>query len=119
MMTVFDLALEARDESRNIARSYSLRVGRDLFGTWVMELQHGRRGTRGRLRLLAFGDEAEVRREVRRRLKRRASAPKRIGVGYRTINVDGAAWLAGEPAFETVKVKPKNQQDRVQAHGKP
>jgi len=100
VITVFEVSLEAHDPSKNLARSYSLRVGQDLFGAWQLELQHGRIGTRGRVRHLAFDTPASVRAEVRRRLKRRESAPRRIGASYQVIAVEGLAWLA-EPAQQS------------------
>jgi hypothetical protein len=89
----FAIALEARDPSRGLARTYRLAVGRDLFGTWVIELRHGRIGCPGRLRQLAVNSEAAARAEIRRRLKRRASAPRRIGTRYQVVDLQGDAWL--------------------------
>jgi predicted DNA-binding WGR domain protein len=90
----FMIALEARDPARNLARAYGLEAGQDLFGTWVVELRHGRIGRRGPTRLLAFDSEAATRAEIhRRRLERRATAPCRIETGYQVVDLQGDAWL--------------------------
>lgn len=96
MIARFAIALEARDAARNLARAYGLEAGQDLFGTWVVALQHGRIGRPGRLRQFAVASEAAARAEIRRRLKRRATAPRRIGVSYQVVDMEGGAWLAGE-----------------------
>jgi hypothetical protein len=83
MMDAFHAVLEARDPSRGIARAYRLEAGTDLFGAWLVEVTFGRIGTRGRTVRYAVRDEAEARKLVARTLRRRAGAPKRIGVGYR------------------------------------
>jgi hypothetical protein len=93
VIAAFAIALEARAPDLGLARAYRLRVGQDLFGVWVVELQHGRIGTAGRLRQMAFDSPDGARAEIRRRLKRRASAPRRIGVGYRVVGLDGGTWL--------------------------
>jgi predicted DNA-binding WGR domain protein len=89
----FAIALEARDPALSLARAYGLEAGQDLFGTWVVELRHGRIGHRGRTRLLAFDSEVAARAEIRRCLKRRATAPRRIGTGYQVVAMEGGAWL--------------------------
>jgi hypothetical protein len=82
MMSIFTAYLEARDPPRGCFRSYRLEAGPDLFGTWLVDATFGRIGTRGRtIRHVAI-DEASARRIVKKRLQRRASAPKRIGVPY-------------------------------------
>jgi predicted DNA-binding WGR domain protein len=95
MLTTFSIDLEARDQAQNLARSYGISAGRDLLGAWVVEVRHGRIGTYGRVRHLAFDDEASARAEIRPCLKRRASAPRRIGAVYRTVPGEGQVWLEG------------------------
>ncbi len=83
MMNAFSALLEARDPALGRFRSYHLQAGTDMFGTWLVEVNYGRIGTPGRrLRYLA-SDEAEARKLVQRNLRRRATAPRRIGVAYR------------------------------------
>lgn len=73
---------EARDEERNIARSYRLSIGTDLFGWLIVEKQWGRIGSAGREQRLAFENAEAAQRHTRAVIARRASAPHRIGAAY-------------------------------------
>ena len=84
--------LEAVDAARNIARRYTIAVSRDLFGCAIVEFAWGRIGTRGQRRMVSFGTARDADRFVQALLRRRAGAPKRIGVAYARIH-DGV----GEP----------------------
>lgn len=79
------LFLEARDPSRNVARRYFLRVSPDLFGAVIVELAWGRIGTAGQERRLSFQDLRGARLFVRKVLRRRKSAPGRIGTSYKVV----------------------------------
>ena len=68
-----------------------LEAGRDLFGAWTTEVQFGRIGRAGRTLQRSFAAEADLRAFVRARLRRRASAPERIGVAYRCLDADAAS----------------------------
>ena len=81
----FTILLEARDPARNRWRAYRIAAGQDLFGVWIVELTYGRIGARGHTKTVAVEDEAAARHYVQRCLKRRATAPKRIGIGYKVI----------------------------------
>jgi predicted DNA-binding WGR domain protein len=74
--------LEARDPERNIHRAYSLAYGQDLFGNWVVETTYGRIAGKGRT-IVTVVDNEEALKYVQKSLKRRQSAPKRIGVAYK------------------------------------
>jgi predicted DNA-binding WGR domain protein len=74
--------LEAKDASRNVYRAYSIAYGQDLFGNWVVETTYGRIGGKGRTIVTVVNNEDEALNYVQKALKRRQSAPKRIGVGY-------------------------------------
>jgi hypothetical protein len=79
-------------------------AGTDLFGVWVVEISYGRIGTAGRSRSYLVRDEGEARRLAQSILKRRATAPRRIGVPYRVRElIDPAGWagvLCDNPARE-------------------
>lgn len=77
--------LEAIDRPRNIARRYSVALTRDLFGSSIVEFSWGRIGTRGQSRTVSFAQGSEADRFIARLLRRRAGAPKRIGVAYREV----------------------------------
>jgi predicted DNA-binding WGR domain protein len=75
--------LEARDPERNIHRAYSIAYGQDLFGNWIVETTFGRIGGKGRTLVTVVKSEDEALQFVRKSLKRRESAPKRLGIGYK------------------------------------
>ncbi|MBE7456082.1 MAG: WGR domain-containing protein [Planctomycetia bacterium] len=82
MLDLLTIALEAHSDERNHHRRYEVSVGRDLLGDWVVTVRYGRVG--GPLRELRFGspDAEAARAIVHDRLRRRLSAPKRIGCRY-------------------------------------
>ena len=90
-MMDFAIQLEARDPARNIWRSYAITAGQDLFGDWIVVMNYGRIGARGTTRTVLLSDEEATRRYVRQCLKKRESAPKRIGVGY-TVKGFSGTW---------------------------
>lgn len=98
MIPAFAISLEARDPAKRIARAYRIAGGRDLFGTCIVELQYGRIAAHGRVRQLAFDTDSAARTEICQRLKRRHSAPRRIGVPYRVVSIEGDAWLSPTPS---------------------
>ncbi|MDQ2893840.1 MAG: WGR domain-containing protein [Pseudomonadota bacterium] len=77
--------LEAVDGARNIRRSYSITSARDLFGHMIVELHWGRIGGRGQGMAVSFSCPRAAERFVAQTLARRASAERRIGVGYRPV----------------------------------
>lgn len=58
-------------------------ASRDLFGASIVEFAWGRIGTKGQERAVSFDGDDEASRFASQLLRRRASAPKRIGVAYR------------------------------------
>ena len=83
-----DRELQASDPAANRRRTWRLEAGRDLFGAWTTEVQFGRIGCPGRTLRRAFVTGAELKAFVRTRLRRRATAPARIGVAYRCVRTD-------------------------------
>jgi hypothetical protein len=98
------LALEAHNPARNHHRAYVVEVGEDLLGDWVVTVHFGRAVRPGRVRTYthAVASLDEARAFVRSRLRRRLSAPKRLGCGYRltaaALDPGGelAAWVPDE-----------------------
>jgi len=89
----FRITLEARNPARGCLRHYRVEAGTDLFGVWVVEISYGRIGTVGRSRSFVVRDEAQARRLAQSILKRRATAPRRIGVAYRILElIDPGGW---------------------------
>ncbi len=92
-MLDFRIILEARNPPRRCSRQYRVEAGIDLFGSWVVEISYGRIGAAGRSRSFVVRDEGEARRLIQGILKRRATAPRRIGVAYRIRElIDPAGW---------------------------
>ena len=76
------ISLVARDDARNIARSYWVERSPDLFGYTVVEWHWGRIGTAGQSRKASFELAEQADAWVRQLLRRRDSAPRRIGISY-------------------------------------
>jgi predicted DNA-binding WGR domain protein len=74
--------LEAVDRGRNIARRYAIAQSQDLFGSAIVQFWWGRIGTLGQSRTVSFAVRQDADRFVAQLLRRRAGAPRRIGVGY-------------------------------------
>lgn len=93
--TAFEITLHARNQATRCARSYRITAGPHLFGRWLVAITYGRIGATGRALNVCATDEADARNIVRRRLKRRTTAPKRIGVPYKVLErYDPDQWLA-------------------------
>lgn len=83
MLDLLTIALEAHREERNHHRRYELSVARDLLDHWVVTVRYGRVGT-PLLELRTGGPHVEgAKAVVEDRLRRRLSAPRRIGCRYR------------------------------------
>jgi predicted DNA-binding WGR domain protein len=90
-MTSLHILLEARSAVRRCWRAYEIEVGADLFGAWLVEMSYGRIGTMGRSKIRSFATAADAQAEVNGCLRKRASAPRRIGVAYRLRRASQAA----------------------------
>jgi hypothetical protein len=77
--------LQARCNTKNIARSYEITVTKDLFGRWIVALAWERIGGAGSRLSVSFESEPAARQFIDRTLSRRASAPRRIGVEYQLV----------------------------------
>lgn len=88
-MIVYTLLLQAKAPEKNVFRSYHIAAGQNLFGQWIVELTYGRIGAKGRTYTLLAADEDEARKLVRQCLKRRRTAPRRVGVAYELVDVKG------------------------------
>ncbi|QDV90904.1 hypothetical protein RAS2_19890 [Phycisphaerae bacterium RAS2] len=96
MFDLLTIALEAHSEELNRHRRYEVSVGRDLLGDWVVWVHYGRVGTPLRELRLVSPDLEEARTVVQDRLRRRLSAPKRIGCRYtlRQLNTPNGMQLS-------------------------
>jgi predicted DNA-binding WGR domain protein len=82
-MTSLHILLEARSVARRCWRAYEIDVGTDLFGAWLVEMSYGRIGAMGRTKFRSFATAADAQAQVHACLRKRARAPRRIGVAYR------------------------------------
>ena len=96
MNLAFSTLLHACDPARNHWRSYRVEAGQDLLGDWLVEVTFGRIGPGGRTVRYVARDEAGARGLARACLRRRASAPRRIGVPYEERSrFDPNGWTEG------------------------
>jgi hypothetical protein len=92
---VFAIELQAVSPQAQHRRAYEIHVGSDLFGQLVVTIDFGAIGARGQRRVHLVADIAEAQAVVRRALRRRLTAPRRIGVTYRVVAChDPGCWLA-------------------------
>jgi predicted DNA-binding WGR domain protein len=66
-------------------RAYRITLTRDLFGAFMVETRYGRIGSYGHTLTHSFDDETAARGFMDTCLRRRQSAPKRIGVTYEPV----------------------------------
>src|SRR5271166_6974908 len=98
-MTSLHILLEARSAARRCWRAYEIEVGTDLFGAWMVEMSYGRIGTMGRSKVRSFATAADAQAQVHACLRKRATAPRRIGVRYRLQRASQAgSW--SEPGLD-------------------
>lgn len=99
MDNLMTLSLEAHSAEHNHHRRYEITIGRDMLDDWTLAVRYGRVGRRGQEQRYSANDASEIRAIIRDKLRRRISAPKRIGCRYRLVNVSAAdemkvnAWL--------------------------
>jgi predicted DNA-binding WGR domain protein len=86
MLAETAIELEARYPEMNRMRRWSAQLGQDLFGMWIVDIEFGRIGTRGRQLRRVFPSQPAARAYLGIGLRRRATAPARIGVTYRCVH---------------------------------
>jgi predicted DNA-binding WGR domain protein len=102
MDNLLTIAFEAHHAGKNHHRRYEVRIGRDLLDDWTVAIRYGRIGQRSQERLYGSSEPEAIRAILRDRLRRRLSAPKRIGCPYRLTTFsqaggfDAAEWLPGD-----------------------
>src|SRR5262249_7778057 len=102
MDNLLSLAFEAYNIEQNHHRHYAVTLGRDLLDHWTVANRDGRTGQAGQDRRYADDDAKAIQAIIRDRLRRRLSAPRRIGCAYPLAaysaapGFDAAAWLPGE-----------------------
>ena len=82
-VTSLSIKLEARSAVHRCFRAYQIDVDTDLFGVWLVEMSYGRIGGLGRSKIRSFTTIEGAQAQVHACLRKRATAPRRIGVAYR------------------------------------
>ena len=82
MLAETRIGLEARNPLANRMRRWSVEIGQDLLGMWLVDIEFGRIGSKGRRLQHVFFDEPTAHAYVGQALRRRATARARIGVAY-------------------------------------
>jgi hypothetical protein len=102
MDNLLTIAFEAHHSERNHHRRHQVTVGCDLLDDWTVAICYGRADQEGRELHCASPKPDDMKAVIRDRLRRRPSAPKRIGFAYRLSaftaapGFDTSAWLPGE-----------------------
>lgn len=102
MDNLLTVAFEAHSPERNHHRHYTVIVGRDLLEDWTVSIRYGRTGQGGRELRYASPRAEDMQKVIRDRLRRRLSAPRRIGCPYRLSvfssapGFDTSDWVPGE-----------------------
>ena len=102
MDNLLTIAFEAHNDENNHHRRYQIVLGRDLLDDWPVGINYGRCGQRSQEKRFASTRAEEMQALIRTRLRRRLTAPKRIGCAYRlsTFNIapgfDPSTWLPGD-----------------------
>lgn len=92
---LFACDLQATLPEANLARAYRVVVQRDLFGLYTVDITFGRIGSFGTTRRYAVTDINAVRAKLREVLRRRLTAPRRLGTAYVCLSLfDPHGWLA-------------------------
>jgi len=84
-MNLLGILLHAKNPEHNIARAYTIRMGQDLFGNWIVQIIYGRIGTKGIEKNYLCSSKDHALEKVREVLKRRKSAPQRLGCPYKKV----------------------------------
>jgi predicted DNA-binding WGR domain protein len=90
MENLLELSLEAHNPQANHHRRYEICVGSDLFGESTVTFRYGRTGRGGQEMRHGSADPAFLRSLIRKHLRRRLSAPRRIGCRYELTRLSTA-----------------------------
>lgn len=94
---LFAVQLAADNDTLNHHRVYRMEVALDLLGDVLVTISHGRSGRLLSARTIPVENVEAAQSLVRAKLRRRASAPRRIGCSYRITDLaavdDPAPWF--------------------------
>jgi hypothetical protein len=98
MNNLLIVIFEAHNTEKNHHHRYQVTVGRDLLDDWTVTISYGSTGKGGRELRYAASDADVIRSILRNRLRRRLSAPRRIGCPYRLAAFNAAPGLDAYPS---------------------
>jgi predicted DNA-binding WGR domain protein len=78
--------LQANDSKQNLHRFYRIAYGQDLFDQWIVEINYGRIGCKGRSIITIYDSQNDALYYINQAIKRRQSSFKRIGVHYESVH---------------------------------
>jgi hypothetical protein len=84
-MPYLQLIFRAISSEINIDRVYEVRVDKGLFKSWLVIMAYGRYGRGSHQRIYSFVTREEVKIFIKKILKKRSQAEKRIGCCYKLI----------------------------------
>ncbi len=96
MDNLMNVAFEAHHAEKNHHRRYEITIGRDLLDDWTVSIRYGRTGTGGHVLRYAGQDTAMLQAIVKERMRRRLSAPRRIGCAYQLVDCQVASEIEVE-----------------------
>ena len=94
------LHLQACSPERNIFSAYSIWLGQDLFGDWMVSVTSGRIRAKGTTRSYVFSSREEALVKPQSILRKRVSAYKRLSCGYKLVDYQG------DNCFEEIDLQP-------------
>ncbi|WP_088252447.1 WGR domain-containing protein [Fimbriiglobus ruber] len=99
MENLLTVIFEAHHAALNHHRFYEVTIGRDLLDDWTVVIRYGRDGQGGQEKRFASPDPSVLRAIIRNRLRRRLTAPRRIGCSYRLVGSNAAPDYAAADWF--------------------
>ena len=94
-MNLLAFHLQARFPDRNIFRAYSIWLGQDLFGDWMVSVTYGLIRAKGTTRSYVFLSREDALKKLTAILRKRSSTYKRLGCFYKLVDCHGDSVLNG------------------------
>jgi predicted DNA-binding WGR domain protein len=86
MLNSWHIALRAEDPAANRYRAYDIHIDRDLFALWNITVSWGRIGAAGTGKTMTVASLDEAWHLLKPMIRRRLTAGRRIGCGYRLVS---------------------------------
>lgn len=76
------IGLEAKCPKNQIFRYYNIYISMDMFEEWIIIINHGKLGFRGKVIRYSYNEYSQMCHKLLSILRKRRSATKRIGCDY-------------------------------------